>query len=390
MSDRTGWPGRPGPPHGHPCPECGALRAPDNTPSCSCARRASDALRDTRTAEAAAAEDFDPLRIRPYVELGGTTEPGPGDGGAGTANGRRDRGAGADRASAGNAVDATMTLRAVPGADPTAPPGASPAPDETMRLQRIPPGTAGFLPGAADETRPLRRIPSDAGGIEASPFEGAEAAGRPRPGDEGPVRGRRRRVLVIAAAGAAVAVVAAAGFASGLFTYEKPTRDEAAPKDVRASVPDSSTGAASASAPSDSATPSESSGPPPSERSEHPSPTPTESSAPPSAAPSATASTTAPTARATGTIGADSQADDGRQTIASPVLRLGDKGDEVTELQLRLRQLYLYNGEANGTFTSEVETALRNYQWSRGLQEDELGVYGAATRASLESETKEP
>ncbi|WP_340380086.1 peptidoglycan-binding domain-containing protein [Streptomyces sp. SS7] len=357
MSDRTGWPGRPGPPHGHPCPECGALRAPDNTPSCTCARRASDALRDTRTAEAAAAEDFDPLRIRPYVELEGTA-------------GRP----GAGRAGTGNAVEATMPLRAVPGAEGTAPPGAGRASsDATMRLQRIVPGP-----------RPFRRGPS------AGEPGGAEAAGRPGPGDEEPVRGRRRRALVIAATGAAVAVVAAAGFASGLFTYEKPTRDGAAPEDVRASVPDSATSAPSTSAPRDSVSPSESSAPPPAAHSERPSPTPAESSASPSAAPSATASTTVPTARATATIGADRQADDGRQTIVTPVLRLGDKGDEVTELQLRLGQLSLYDGEANGTFTTEVETAVRTYQWTRGLQEDELGVYGAATRASLESETKEP
>ncbi|WP_460065075.1 peptidoglycan-binding domain-containing protein [Streptomyces sp. YKOK-I1] len=320
-----------------------------------------------------------------------------------------------------------MPLRAVPGADVTAPlgttpapaPALTPAPDETMRLQRILPGADGFLSGAADETRPLQRVPAasvdetrpfpqvpsnstdetrpfrrgpsggEPGGGESRLFEGAEAAGRPRAGDEEPVRGRRRRVLVIAAAGAAVAVVAAAGFASGLFTYEKPTRDGAAPKDVRAAVPDSSTSAASSSATGDSASPSVSSAPP-SEQSARPSPTPTESSASPSAAPSATTSTAAPTALATGTIGAGSQADDGQETISAPVLRLGDKGDEVTELQLRLGQLYLYNGEANGTFTSEVESALRNYQWSRGVQEDELGVYGAATRARLESETKEP
>ncbi|KUO14183.1 peptidoglycan-binding domain-containing protein [Streptomyces sp. DSM 15324] len=359
MSDRTGWPGRPGPPHGHPCPECGALRAADNTPSCTCARRASDALRDTRTAEAAAAEDFDPLRIRPYVELEETPAAGrPGAGGAGT----------------GNAVDATMTLRAVPGAEATAPPGASPASDATMRLPRVPP-----VP------RPFRRGPS------AGEPGRAEAAGRPGPGDAEPVRGLRRRVLVIAATGAAVAVVAAAGFASGLFTYEKPTRDGAAPKDVRASVPDSSASAASASAPRETVSPSESSAPPPpAAHGERPSPTPAESSASPSAAPSATASTTVPTAPATATIGTDRRADGGRQTIATPVLRLGDKGDEVTELQLRLAQLSLYDGEANGTFTSEVETAVRTYQWARGLQEDEPGVYGAATRASLESETKEP
>jgi peptidoglycan hydrolase-like protein with peptidoglycan-binding domain len=62
----------------------------------------------------------------------------------------------------------------------------------------------------------------------------------------------------------------------------------------------------------------------------------------------------------------------------------------VTELQLRLRQLYLYNDDANGVFTSRVEEALRNYQWSRGIRDDELGVYGPATRTKLESETKEP
>ncbi len=82
-------------PNGHPCPECGAPRHADNTPSCACTRRAADALRDARTAEAAAAEDFDPLRIRPYVELSSitpdgspeATEPGPqaaGDGDAGS------------------------------------------------------------------------------------------------------------------------------------------------------------------------------------------------------------------------------------------------------------------------------------------------------------------
>lgn len=68
--DPTGQQGRPER-HGLLCPECGALRAPDNTPSCSCARRAAETLHDTRTTEAAAAEDFNPLRIRPYVELDG-------------------------------------------------------------------------------------------------------------------------------------------------------------------------------------------------------------------------------------------------------------------------------------------------------------------------------
>ncbi|RRR69494.1 peptidoglycan-binding protein, partial [Streptomyces sp. RP5T] len=63
--------------NGHTCPECGAPRGVDNTPSCGCTQRASDALRDARTAQAAAAEDFDPLRIRPYVELDEETAPVP-------------------------------------------------------------------------------------------------------------------------------------------------------------------------------------------------------------------------------------------------------------------------------------------------------------------------
>ncbi|MCF4138114.1 peptidoglycan-binding protein [Streptomyces sp. Tue 6430] len=62
----------------------------------------------------------------------------------------------------------------------------------------------------------------------------------------------------------------------------------------------------------------------------------------------------------------------------------------MTELELRLRQVYLYNDDANGVFNGRVEDALRNYQWSRGVRDDELGTYGAATRARLESETKEP
>ncbi|MEU1696195.1 hypothetical protein ABZ590_33630, partial [Streptomyces hirsutus] len=70
---------------GTPCPECGAPRNRDNTPSCACTLRASDALREARTAQAAETEDFTPLRIRPYVELddGTTAAPGtPNSGGA--------------------------------------------------------------------------------------------------------------------------------------------------------------------------------------------------------------------------------------------------------------------------------------------------------------------
>ncbi|GLX48497.1 hypothetical protein Shyhy01_14470 [Streptomyces hygroscopicus subsp. hygroscopicus] len=60
---------------GTTCPECGTPRDAAGAPACDCAARTAEALHRTRTAEAAAAEDFDPLRIRPYVDVG----PGDGD-----------------------------------------------------------------------------------------------------------------------------------------------------------------------------------------------------------------------------------------------------------------------------------------------------------------------
>ncbi|GHD98301.1 hypothetical protein GCM10010339_04930 [Streptomyces alanosinicus] len=74
----------------------------------------------------------------------------------------------------------------------------------------------------------------------------------------------------------------------------------------------------------------------------------------------------------------------------APVLRRGDHGPQVAELQLRLWQLDLYDGRVDGVYTRTVEDAVRSYQLARGIGDDTLGVYGAATRASLESETSEP
>ncbi|MET8169663.1 peptidoglycan-binding domain-containing protein [Streptomyces sp. NPDC005329] len=378
MIDPTGHQGRSGQ-QGLPCPECGVLRALDNTPSCACARRASEAQRDTRTTEAAAAEDFDPLRIRPYVELG-TEAGGPSGGTFGGEPGAR--------GSVGPA-DVTMPLPTVPAAP--APPAVSAAPaDATMPLRTVPPGGPAPDMTAALPTPPASSA-SEPSTTDLSLFEAADV-GAAHPDDEEPHRPRRRRTLLVATTAAVVAVVAAAGFASGLFTYEKPTRDGATPEDVRAAVPDASTSAASASAsPSRSASPSASEASPSPSESESASPSASASSASPSASPSAEAGPTTPTARATGSLapgnGADNEDDDPADAV---VLRRGDKGAEVTELQSRLRQLFLYNGEADGTFSAEVEDALRNYQWSRGTTEDGLGVYGALTRARLESETTKP
>jgi hypothetical protein len=337
---------------GHICPQCGAPRAADGSPSCTCTQRASDALRDARTAEAAAAEDFDPLRIRPYVEL--PVEP----------------------------------PHAEPGSNPAAPEATAPAEGETQRLP------------AVDATMPLRAVPPSDTFADTFTDTGAHTASRPAT-ETGPDRdtardtgsdsdsdppGRHRRAVLLAVAGTVVAVVAGAGFASGLFSYETPSRDEAAPKDVRASVSTASKSAAPVTASASGSTSAQptSASPTPTPRT---SPTASTTSSP-SATPSRT-TTSGPTPTATATApGASATGRQGSST--APVLQLGDEGPEVTELQLRLAQLVLYTGPDNGVFDKQVQASVRNYQLARGIQSDTLGMYGAATRASLESETTEP
>lgn len=293
------------------CPECGAPRAADGTPSCACAHRASEAHRESRTAAAAAAEDFDPVRIRPFVEVG--EEP------------------------------------ADPAAEPERP----------------------VFTGDLSEHAPA---PADTG-----QEPGEEPRGE-SPADSAP-GGRRRRTLVVAGAGAAVAVLVTGGFVGGLFTYDSPTRDGSVAGGVRAGVPEA---------------PPSSSGP--SVTASSPTATSTQSSAPPSSSPSAEPSDSAsPTGTATPTGAPSSAAATAtaapRPTVSNdqpPVLRLGDQGPEVVELQLRLGQVGVYDGEADGDFDQQVQSAVRTYQVTRFVLQDDSGVYGKATRASLESETTEP
>ncbi|MFD3892042.1 peptidoglycan-binding protein [Streptomyces cellulosae] len=283
------------------------------------------------------------------------------------------------------APDATMTLRAV-RPDGAAPGGPASDDDRTSVLPTpLAPGTA--QPNADDlglfddATRPLRAVSA-----------GAPA---PRPGtDAHRDRGnRRRRGALIAASGAVVAVLGAAGWASGLFSYETPSRDTAAPDDVRASVPDASSRAPSAEpsseAPSASAGASASESP---TASGSESPSPSASASAPSA--SATASTAVEPSATPSPDGAAPSApavapEPSEPADTAPVLRRGDQGPEVVELQQRLRQVWLYQGDADGRYSHRVEEAVRRYQWQRGINE-ELGVYGPRTRARLESETRTP
>ncbi|MFL5998924.1 MAG: peptidoglycan-binding domain-containing protein [Streptomyces sp.] len=310
-------------PKGHRCPECGAPRGADNTPSCGCTQRASDALRDARTAEAAAAEDFDPLRIRPYVDLD----------------------------------------------DETAPVPKAPAPDVTMPL-RVPAPPA--IPSRTDLIL----------------FEVEAAPSAPGRTTDGPPRRTRRRTVLLATAGAVVTVAAAAAFAGGLFTYESPVRDEAARGDVRPAVPDTTTTAATASPSTATASVRPSPAPPSATASASPSnsPSPSRTSASPSPSLSATPSPT-PTASAATDSAAGS---DAAHEAAPQVLRRGSEGPEVVELELRLTQVGLYSRKASGHYNEGVEDAVSAYQWQRGIQGAEHGVYDLVTRQRLESETREP
>lgn len=490
-------------PTGHVCPECAAHRAQDGTPFCGCARTASDALRDKRAAQAAA-EDFNPLRIRPYVELGtensghtggdrgpaeGTggpggltgTAPGPwhaaptaGEpwaaaeagawaaaetgvwapaetgvwapegasahvgshgapesggmpvGGAGTMGGSGEAHAmqvhGTDPrfhgdmpaggveptgsvygtppvggvpmppANGEDATASTMQLAAIP-ADATMRPALVPA-DAAPRSAPLPPEVT--TPSAAmptDATMQLKVLPSDVratdarlshGGSRGSkPGQEVSATGRPR---------RRRRTGVLAVTGVVVTVVAAAGVVSGLLSSDPPSRDEAQPKGVRTTAPDvlSDTASAVPSASASSTATASSSPSASASASPSPSASASDTSATPSSSATASATSARPSQTATAPGSAASTGGGGANVAAGPTLRRGDSGAEVTELQLRMSQLRMYMRKADGQFERHLEDAVRWYQWARGITGDDPGVYGPATRASLEAETSEP
>ncbi|GAA2276062.1 peptidoglycan-binding protein [Streptomyces ruber] len=370
MSERHGQAGEP---RGHVCPQCAAPRALDGTPSCPCGTQVSDALRDARTAQAAAAEDFDPLRIRPFVELereaarDGQRAPGAAEGGEGVGE------AGKESASV-RRPEETPTIAMPMAAGTTRPDSAD--------LRLFEEGPAGPATGAGD-------------GATAPPPPGTG----PAPDGRGARRSRRGRTMT-AAAGAVVTVLVAAGFVSGVFSYDTPERDGALPDDLRASVPDVPPGQEEAAGPE--AVPSGSTTPqsPPATTSDAPaspgtspstSPSPSGGSASPSRSAEAEEPAGTPTASVT-TVEepAPETADPDDDEPAPRVLRRGDDGPEVTELQLRLRQLGIYYGDIDENFDRGVENAVQHYQFVRGITNDERGVYGLPTRERLESETREP
>ncbi|MEC4016220.1 peptidoglycan-binding protein [Streptomyces sp. H27-D2] len=356
------------------CPECGTQRDADGNAGCECpipTTAASGAGGAAERAEAiAAAEDFDPLRIRPYVTLpeypaaeptAGPepgTEPGPGQG-----------------------------QRPGPGAE--APTAAMPA----LPATGLPPSAATPLAGTADSPRPadiglFGDVPPPLGGTyedygddgEDGEAEGDGAADDPALRR----RGRLRRKSVMALA---VAAVVAAVVGAGVLVVELLPASEHGPRalpDERASVPRAAPSTESeASAPgvvqplgSPTAAPSGPASPSAAATSAEPSPSATPT---PSASPSDSAS-----GRPTGTASGDP--DDGAESGAA-TLSEGANGPAVTDLQRRLNQEQLYTGEEDGVFDAEVREAVHRYQFSFNVRGDRTGDYGPNTRRSLESRT---
>lgn len=62
-------------------------------------------------------------------------------------------------------------------------------------------------------------------------------------------------------------------------------------------------------------------------------------------------------------------------------LQLGDSGDAVTQLQVRLTELGYFQGTASGIFGPATETAVIQFQQDNGLVAD--GIVGSATQSAL-------
>ncbi|MFI1499829.1 peptidoglycan-binding protein [Streptomyces platensis] len=336
------------------CPHCFAPVRGHGRPACLCA--------------AAGADDFDPLRVRPYVSLPdgeGDGEADSGDGGAdGTTLGR------GDLLDDFPGVDAAVHYADGPSSSAAGPPRA-PAPPWA-------PGPPGAGP-AGPLIPPMRRRP----GGPASRTCSASEAPEEEPAPDSPAAPRRRRALpaVLLTAGAAMAATAVL---IGTDALSGGTQPRAAAPGHGTTSPDAALPTGGTSAPAPNGTTS---------------PTATRSPSPDTTTPGATARhyrtpaaphPPAPT-RASGSV-SDSPATHGPSAPPTGpiVLREGAGGPEVVELQGRLRQLAVYPGPEDGRYDADVRDAVARYQRAYGVAGDPDGVYGAPTRASLESRTQAP
>ncbi|WMX47277.1 peptidoglycan-binding domain-containing protein [Streptomyces roseicoloratus] len=378
---------------GHVCLECGVHR-----PGCACERAQAQA------AEQAAAEDFHPLRIRPYVTLSATEDE------AGTPAATEAQGAAYENPyggyEPGRADDRPGTAPAGHPADFRA---GNPADFRTGHPDGVPGGIPGGLPigipggvpgdfpgGFPGDHPNATTTAAHPNGFPGEPPNGFPAG---HPDDDGPAltlayapegRGavrRRGRGAVIAGVVAA-AVVSTAALAAALIAGDDGTDDLAGVPEVTTSA---SENVAVSEAPTSTPSSSASASADPSPTSASPSPSASASASPsPTAArtrstdPSAPPTRTAPAAPARPSV----------TTAPSygpsepPTLSLGSSGEEVSELQRRLWELGLYDGPVNGSYGRKVERAVERYQSYMYIEEDPRGVYGPHTREALEAVTE--
>lgn len=421
---------------GRACPECGTQgdtdgrSGPDRGRGCSCT-------------EATGPQHYDPLRIRPYVSLpplhqgdpaapdaeppaedgfrppsAGPADPttpaggpdaayGPGAYGVGgygadahsvggygaDVNGVGGYGASAGDATAPLPVVGTPPAGAPATCEPYAPYGSSThgdvettaplpaaAPPEQAYDRGTPGGTSAPLPAAVSPEAayaPAHEI-RDTDPAAAYTYEVVRdddgVNGRRRRTEEG---GRRRGVGMLVAAASVIAVLGTAAFAAGLLTGGDDGKDRAAP-DLESPAPFLSAAPNTRSPSSVSPTARASS-------------TGSKATATSVAAASTNGSGPAsPSLTARATASRVSSRTPSASAEAPTGLGPGDSGPDVFELQARLDQVWLYDGPYHGRYDDRVESAVADFQASRGIDGDPQGFYGPETRAALEAETDDP
>jgi peptidoglycan hydrolase-like protein with peptidoglycan-binding domain len=70
------------------------------------------------------------------------------------------------------------------------------------------------------------------------------------------------------------------------------------------------------------------------------------------------------------------------------ILERGEQGEEVTELQIQLRDLRYYTGPIDGDYGSLTEDAVRRFQEAQGLAVD--GIAGPTTRSAIANPATRP
>ncbi|MFH8343606.1 peptidoglycan-binding protein [Streptomyces sp. NPDC018045] len=312
------------------CPHCSAPARDDGRPRCLC--------------QAVGAEDFDPLRVRPYVRLPDGTD---------------------TTGAAGTTADA---LRPEP----------RPAPRFGFRT----------VPPAGSRTGVRGGPGTDAGG---GPGAGLLPDARTAARDDAARRRKKQAALAVMAV-AAASLAAGAVLLSGALLSDT-DQYRALPDDHRhmpsaARTPDSRDDGPAGGGPGRRAAPPSAAPTPAPQRPTRarPSPGPSRAASPPPS-PSAAART----ATASGSITGAPESRAPSSPPAGPlVLREGAGGPEVLELQRRLEQVAAYPGPVDGRYGAAVREAVAAYQWFHGLRQDPTGVYGVQTRRSLEARTVEP